>query len=202
MKFVEIKYLIKHDPFGSSAEWKKIYKEIRAAIAAIVWPTGARTFTIYPEKGKKRGEGNGVKPIKMAFIEKLSADFGWAAEEPLDIATRRKPGNLDGVRKTKSGLFAVEWETGNVSSSHRALNKMLLGMLKGVLIGGVLVVPTRKLYVYLTDRVGNFEELSPYFDFWAAYPVKGVLAVIAVEHDAESFKVPRIEKGTDGRALL
>ena len=169
-----------------------------------MWPSGSDKFIIYPESGKKSGKGNGVGPIKMAFIEKLRSDFGWLAEEPLDIATRRKPGNLDGVRKTKDGtLFAVEWETGNISSSHRALNKIVLGMLKGVLIGGVLVVPTRKLYKYLTDRVGNFEELSPYFDLWSAFPLNnGLLAVISVEQDGESFDVPRILKGTDGRALI
>jgi hypothetical protein len=99
-------------------------------------------------------------------------------------------------------LLCVEWETGNISSSHRALNKMCLGILKGVLIGGVLILPTRKMYGYLTDRVGNFSEIEPYFPFWRhlQFP-EGILAVIAIEHDAVSLDVPRIPKGTDGRAL-
>lgn len=94
-------------------------------------------------------------------------------------------------------------ETGNISSSHRALNKMAVGILKGILVGGVLVLPTRKMYKYLTDRIGNFSEIEPYFPLWESLDVKeGYLAVIAIEHDGVSKNVPRIPKGTDGRALL
>jgi hypothetical protein len=58
------------------------------------------------------------------------------------------------------------------------------------------------MYRYLTDRVGNYAEIEPYFDLWRALTVKdGLLAVIAVEHDAVSVSAPRIPKGTDGRAL-
>jgi hypothetical protein len=58
------------------------------------------------------------------------------------------------------------------------------------------------MYRYLTDRVGNFAELEPYFALWRSLPVtEGLLLVIAVEHDAVSRTVPRIPKGTDGRAL-
>ena len=79
---------------------------------------------------------------------------------------------------------------------------MALGLLKGLLAGGILIVPSRKLYNYLTDRVGNISELEPYLDLWCSIPSKeGVLEVIVVEHDAESTNVPRIPKGTDGRAL-
>jgi hypothetical protein len=79
---------------------------------------------------------------------------------------------------------------------------MALGLLEGILIGGVLIVPTREMYNYLTDRVGNLRELEPYFPLWRSLPVRdGILAVIAIEHDAVSKNVPRIGKGTDGRAL-
>ena len=99
-------------------------------------------------------------------------------------------------------LFCLEWETGNISSSHRALNKMALGIMKGMLIGGALVLPTRAMYKYLTDRVGNFAEIEPYFPLWKALRVEaGLLMVIAIEHDAVSDSSPRIPKGTDGRAL-
>ena len=98
--------------------------------------------------------------------------------------------------------FVAEWETGNVSSSHRAINKIMLGVQDDSLTGGVLVVPTKRLAKYLTDRVGNYEELEPYFRFWRRSCERGYLAVIAVEHDNESADVPRISKGTDGRALL
>jgi hypothetical protein len=127
---------------------------------------------------------------------------GWKTEVPLDIATVARPGKLDAVLQTRYGPVALEWETGNISSSHRALNKMALGLLKGVLAAGMLVVPTRELYQYLTDRVGNWSELAPYLDLWKAIPCRtGVLEILVVEHDATSTKVPRIPKGTSGRAL-
>jgi hypothetical protein len=79
---------------------------------------------------------------------------------------------------------------------------MALGILKKVLIGGALILPTREMYRYLTDRVGNYPELEPYFPLWRSLQVnEGLLVVIAIEHDAVSPDVPRIPKGTDGRAL-
>jgi hypothetical protein len=79
---------------------------------------------------------------------------------------------------------------------------MAVGILKKMLIGGLLVLPTRAMYKYLTDRVGNFPELEPYFPLWRALHVdEGLLMVVAIEHDAVSRDVPRIAKGTDGRAL-
>jgi len=59
------------------------------------------------------------------------------------------------------------------------------------------------MYRYLTDRVGNYPEIEPYFPLWRALRIEeGLLAVIAIEHDAVSKSVARIPKGTDGRALL
>jgi hypothetical protein len=79
---------------------------------------------------------------------------------------------------------------------------MLVGLLDGVLLGGILILPTRAMYKHLTDRVGNFDEIQPYFSVWKRPDiVEGVLAVIAIEQDGVSESVPRIEKGTDGRAL-
>ena len=62
-------------------------------------------------------------------------------------------------------------------------------------------VPSRKLYHFLTDRIGNVSELEPYFPLWSKVPCsKGILEIVVIEHDAESWDVPRIPKGTDGRA--
>ena len=100
-------------------------------------------------------------------------------------------------------MFGLEWETGNISSSHRAINRILLGHMQDILVGGVLIVPTRELYQYLTDRVGNLQELEPYFVVWQSCPLQhGMLLIIAVEHDGIQEGVPRILKGTDGRALI
>jgi len=135
-------------------------------------------------------------------MQKLAL-YGWDLETPVDIATLKRPGPLDATYKVGNKLFAVEWETGNISSSHRAMNKMALGILKGILIGGLLVLPTRELYQYLTDRIGNFRELAPYFPLWRSLKCKeGYLGVLAVEHDFASTDVPRIPKGTNGRHAL
>ena len=149
-----------------------------------------------------RGEGNGVVPIKVGMMTALER-AGWQLEERMDLATSKRPGALDAVLYTESGAFAVEWETGNISSSHRAINKMALGLLHEALVGGALIVPSRELYPYLTDRVGNWTELEPYVDLWKSVPCNnGILQIVVVEHDATSMDVPRIPKGTDGRALV
>lgn len=201
MKVAHVETLISVGAFPQSAEWKKLQNSVLSSIQKVVWPPRSKKFTIYPESGKKRHKGNGVKPIKNGLMKSLLKQ-GWKLEAAIDIATVAKPGKLDAVFRTTNGLVALEWETGNISSSHRALNKMALGLLKGVLTAGILVVPTRELYRYLTDRVGNWPELEPYLALWKAIPCEsGVLEIVVVEHDATSTKVPRIPKGTSGRAL-
>jgi hypothetical protein len=201
VKIVKTEVLIDAAGFSATAEWVTIRRHIITSIQAVEWPLGSGSFTLYDEPGKKRGQGSGVKPIKEAFVLNLKK-LGWDLETKVDIAARTKPGPFDATYKVREKLFAVEWETGNISSSHRAMNKMALGLLKGILIGGVLILPTRQMYRYLTDRVGNLQELEPYFPFWRALNCQeGLLAVIAIEHDAVSKKVRRIRKGTSGRAL-
>ncbi len=201
MKIVRREVLISTGTFPRSAECKHIQQDLDEGVAGVHWPHNRGSFILYPEPGKKRGKGNGVKPIKDGMMSLLRRR-GWELEKPLDLATVYRPGKLDAVLETSSGPFAVEWETGNISSSHRALNKMALGLLKKRLIGGTLIVPSRELYTYLTDRVGNISELEPYLDLWRTVPCRnGLLQIIVVEHDGTSMKVPRIGKGTDGRAL-
>lgn len=201
MKIVRTEVLIDAGGFGNSTEWRHRYDEICESIRAIEWPPGSGSFTLYNQSGKKRGEGSGVTPIKKACMSHLQ-QYGWKLETRIDVATAKRPGPVDASYRVGNKLLCVEWETGNISSSHRALNKMCLGILKGILVGGVLILPTRKMYGYLTDRVGNLSEIEPYFPFWQHFQVpEGILAVMAIEHDAVSLDVPRIPKGTDGRAL-
>jgi hypothetical protein len=201
VKIIRIERLIDSGGFSSQENWKTIEHHITQAIKAIQWPPDSGSFTLYDQPGKARGEGSGVKPIKDACMLRLRS-FGWDLEARVPIAALKQPGKVDAAFRVGNRLFCVEWETGNISSSHRAINKMALGILKGVLIGGALVVPTRTMYRYLTDRVGNFAELEPYFPLWRTLTVEeGLLVVIAIEHDAVSRSVPRIPKGTNGRAL-
>lgn len=201
MQIIHVETLIDAGNFSNLNEWQEIRKQIKDGIAAVQWPPNSGRFTIYPESGKERGKGNGVKPIKEAMMLHLQSS-GWELEKQMDIATVSRPGNLDAVKSTSYGPVAAEWETGNISSSHRALNKMALGLLKRKLVGGILIVPSRNLYQYLTDRVGNWAELEPYLDLWKSISCNnGILQVVIVEHDATSTSVDRITKGTDGRAL-
>jgi hypothetical protein len=187
---MHIERLIDIGKFSSSLEWKMIESHLVSG-----------SFTLRDEPGKKRNKGSGVKPIKEACMQHLRS-LGWALETPIDVATLKRPGPIDATIQVGNRLFCMEWETGNVSSSHRALNKMALGIMRGIFVGGALVLPTRSMYKYLTDRIGNFPEIEPYFPLWRSLQVEeGLLLVIAIEHDAVSSSVPRISKGTDGRAL-
>ncbi len=137
MRFVDWHPLV-DDGFGDTAEFAQAKDDILQGISRITWPQGNDGFTINPVT-----HGNGVGPIKDAFIEYLT-ERGWVPEHERFDAHRSYPGN-------NPRPFAVEWETGNISSSHRAINRLGLGMLEERISGGVLIVPTKALY-YL-DRV-------------------------------------------------
>jgi hypothetical protein len=181
---------------GSFPAKKQFLSEIETAITKVVWPLGTSKFSVNPTP-----KGNGVKPIKDACMQHLEQN-GWKLEQRLRILTDAKPGPLDAAKIVGSSQhFALEWETGNISSSHRALNKMACGMLENKLVGGVLVLPSRPFYTYLTDRVGNFQELSPYFSMYKSLNLQqGFLAVYEIEYDELDSAVPLIPKGTDGMA--
>lgn len=201
MKIVQEVSLLSCGDFAGSSEWQKARRKLRKAIKKVEWPAGSGKFTIYPESGKKRGQGNGVTPIKAGLMLDLK-EQGYRLEATATLGDNRRFGKFDAVIDTSHGPAVVEWETGNISSSHRSLNKMALFLLEGKIAAGTLIVPTRALYNYLTDRVGNMQELEPYLELWRSIPCKnGVLEIIAIEHDAISTGVPRIAKGTDGRAL-
>jgi hypothetical protein len=203
LKLVKTEILVDKGKFSSTEDWLRIRNDVEAAIMSMEWPPGSGKFTLYDEQGKGRGKGNGVKPIKEMFARLLcKRGEHWKRETEMMIPARVKPGKIDLSTTVNDRIFGIEWETGNISSSHRALNKLAMGLLNSFLIGGILITPTRHMYNYLTDRVGNFEELSPYFPIWKSVPInEGLLAVIAVEHDEVSKKVPKFHKGTNGRAL-
>ncbi len=202
MKIVETVDVISRGNFPSSRDWRRACRHVRTAIKATDWPHGSGTFTIYPQSGKKRGEGNGVVPIRIPCLSKLR-ELGWQLEQLPTIQNGAiEMGDLDALFQSNYGFIGFEWETGNISSSHRAMNKLLLTLKLGGLVGGFLAVPSDKLKVYLTDRIGNIGELRHYLPLWRDTVIaEGALRIYVVEHDALSFDVPRIPKGTDGRAL-
>jgi hypothetical protein len=185
--------------FRASPLWESIDGEIKTAIRAIVWPPDSDRFVIPPTS-----HGSGVGPIKEAFVLALGS-MGWIPEMRLSLVEEVRPGPVDAVKYLADGrLFLVEWETGNISSSHRSVNRMLTAMVDGRAVGGALVVArTETLYPYLTDRVGNDRELLPYFRLWSRYPLGyGLLGMYVVDYDDVDIEGRAIPKGTDGRALV
>ncbi|MBH8609351.1 hypothetical protein [Thermoactinomyces sp. CICC 10521] len=197
MKIMRTVTLIDDGVFSATQDYKRIINDITQAIKAIEHPKGSNGFFLFDGK-----QANGVKPIKDAFIEKLN-QLGWEDEK---IVSKKsiKDRKIDSSLALSDGkYFGVEWETGNIASSHRAINRLKLGMLEGDLAGGFLVLPSRQMYYYLTDRVGNFQELEQYFPVMSdTSKITGFLGVIEIEHDGVRADIPPIKKGTDGRALV
>lgn len=191
--------LISKGSFPQTNDFKRIQQDIDNAIIGIQNPEGSGKFYLFDEKKR-----NGVVPIKIAFIEKLNA-LGWKDESIEDNKELKKRRIDTSLKLSNNKFFGVEWETGNISSSHRALNRLTKGIMDGVLSGGFLVLPSRKMYNYLTDRVGNYQELEQYFDVWRAVGNTlddAILGIVEIEHDGVSRDIPPFRKGTDGRAKI
>lgn len=200
MKIVHVETILSCGAYAESAHWKETRDAIHRAVCRCAWPPGSDKFTIYPESGKKRGKGNGVTPIRNEFIKELKK-LEWTIEGKAKNALGAALGDFDAILLGPRGSIVVEWETGNISSSHRSMNKLTMLVADGIIAAGVLVVPSRRLYVYLTDRIGNYQELEPYLKLWKSVPCKtGILEIVVIEQDAESRRVRRIPKTTAGRS--
>jgi hypothetical protein len=199
MKVVEVVDVLALGKVPSLPTWCKACADVQKAILSTDWPHGSGKFSLNPGTVK---HANGVVEIKRTCMAGLRA-AGWKLEQlPTDLAGVRM-GNLDALLQTNDGPIGFEWETGNISSSHRAINKIFHAMLKGGLLGGILVVPSEGMRRYLTDRIGNITELREYFPVWQALNLRqGAFRIVVVEHDELSIKAPLLPKGTDGRALV
>jgi len=148
-----------------------------------------------------------LRESSAAVFTKFPTPAEKELEEAKVEALNESVGDFDFWFQTKSKFrTVVEWETGNISSSHRSLNKMCLALMGEIVDAGVLIVPSKFLYPHLTDRIGNIRELQPYFYFWNRMGTlvdRGLLAVVEVEHD-ELFKSTDlrdfISMGTDGNS--
>ena len=213
MKITNWDTLVDEGGYSQTAEFAQAEADLEAAITGVVWPVGAVDFAIYPESGKKRGEGNGVVPIKNGFARSIVAR-GWELEKNApregsvtETIKGSRPGAFDAhltFDDSEMAPFVAEWETGNISSSHRAINRIALGIKSGYISGGILILPSSKLAPFLTDRIGNEPELQPYRQLWADWRLAPLsyFAIVAVEHDRTSTDVLRLPKGKDGRALI
>jgi hypothetical protein len=195
MKIVHVETVLSCGSYADSAHWAETKAAIHEAVKKCDWPPGSGKFTINPVR-----KGNGVKPVKNEFVKELKR-LEWTIEGPAKNLLDQRLGDFDAVIPGPEGFIVTEWETGNISSSHRSMNKLTMLVTDGLIAAGVLVVPSRNLYLYLTDRIGNYRELEPYLKLWKSVPCKvGVLEIVVIEQDGESKDVRFIPKGTDGRS--
>jgi hypothetical protein len=192
------------DVGGASANLNVIeaLRGVEDAIRRVDWPHGSGLFTIRPVR-----RGNGVLPIKLPCMASLR-DAGWQTEALPDLQERvLTSGDLDALYQFvdvdgRTRHVALEWETGNISSSHRAINKLVTALKYGAIYAGVLVLPSNALAKYLTDRIGNIGELEPYLPMWADYPIEeGLLRIYVMEYDAMDSAAPLIPKRLDGMSF-
>src|SRR5712692_74057 len=125
MKIEHVETVLHCGAYARSRHWSKTRRSIHAAVKKCAWPPGSDKFTIYPQSGKKRGEGNGVGPIKTEFVNQLKM-CGWAIEGRAKNLLGEALGNFDAVLAGPKKPIVAEWETGNISSSHRSMNKMTM----------------------------------------------------------------------------
>jgi Restriction endonuclease BamHI len=168
----------------------------------------------------------GVSFLKSTFFAHMIDKEGWIGEGEVEqspareqtpatlypsMAEYREPitskfGGFDFITAGPNGAkIAIEWETGNISSSHRSMNKLAIALASGLIEVGVLIVPSRELYEHLTDRIGNIGELSGYLSMWESLKVtvaKGLLAISVVEQDelTDDPSFQYLPVGKDGRA--
>lgn len=143
---------------------------------------------------------NGVVPVKERCYQILEEEFEWFREKPLlyfrDDA--KKGGPIDVYKEFVAGtdIFKVglEFETGNISSAHRSVNKLRVGIAMGELDLAILMMPIKQMSFYLTDRVSNYEELEPYFCLLDGIP----FVVFGFDADVYCPTAPLLPKGKDG----
>ncbi|MFK0164654.1 hypothetical protein [Rhizobium sp. NPDC090279] len=215
-----------------SSDLRLLHDSYVRSIASIDHPAGAGTLTLRRKERKNEDQKdsdwlrNGVNFLRARFLEHMTTEGGWRAELNVELNPDHAPpqlklypslksyqepvgskfGQFDFLTTGPSGLkFAIEWETGNISSSHRSMNKLAIALANRLIDVGVLIVPSRALYEHLTDRIGNVQELSGYLEMWHGLGDaidSGVLAITVVEHDelTDDPSVPFLSVGKDGNA--
>lgn len=228
MKWLRTMVLFDQGNVISSVDWKNLHESYVRAIASIEHPRGSGSLTLrrkvrLPNSQWKR---NGVGYLRKEFLAFMRDREGWEAESDVSLSRDREQpplllypsmeeyrepitsdfGGFDFMATAANGTrIAIEWETGNISSSHRSMNKLTIALSGGLVEVGVLIVPSRALYEHLTDRIGNIGELSGYLAMWEGLKSvveRGLLAITVVEHDhlTDSEEIEYLAVGGDGRA--
>jgi hypothetical protein len=228
VKWLRTIIIINKGGIVSSEDWQKIHTSYVRSIQSIDFPKGSGKLLLRRKEKREDGQWNrnGVGYLRKRFLEHMVKNEEWKAEagftkeirqnqvefclypslEPHQEPIKATFGDFDFLTEAPDGTrVAIEWETGNISSSHRSMNKLSIALSSGVVNAGVLIVPSRDLYEHLTDRVGNISELSSYLSLWKATGEgieRGLLAISVVEQDelTSASDHPYLHVGTDGRA--
>lgn len=228
MKWLRTLVLFDQGDVVSSVGWKAVHESYVRSIVSIDHPSGTGALCLRRKARLPNGQWvrNGVRYLRTRFLEQMQVVEGWQPESGVDLGQDREQppillypsmeayrepitsdfGGFDFVTTGPDGdKFAIEWETGNISSSHRSMNKLAIALGSGIVQAGVLIVPSRSLYEHLTDRIGNISELSGYLSMWESLKTsvtRGLLAVTVVEHDVltSNDSIPYLPVGNDGRA--
>ena len=154
-----------------TGDWKAIHDSFVRSIQSIEHPAGSGSLTLRRRATiDARDTRNGVRPLRDQFLTHMVSVEGWKSEGLVDLAKTRAQvsvklfptmsdyeepitssfGEFDFATTAAGGSkIAIEWETGNISSSHRSLNKLCIALATGIIEVGVLVVPSRQLYLHL-----------------------------------------------------
>ena len=187
---VMAEYFIRTNELAAQA-----FQEVRSAVLHNVTP-GSDHFIL----NCTCKNCNGVVPVKERCYQILEEEFGWYREKPLLYfhEDAQKGGPIDAYKEftTERSVFraGLELETGNISSAHRSMNKLCVGIEKGELDLAMLRMPVKKMSFYLTDRVSNYEELEPCFLLLDKVP----FVVFGFDAEEYSADVPFLPKGKDG----
>lgn len=229
MKWLRTLILFDTGNLVQSSDWKHVHESYVRSILSVEHPSDSGALTLRRKARLKSNQWqrNGVGHLRSSFLRHMQGSEGWRPEVGIDLGRNRgqppvrlypglemhvEPitsdfGGFDFVTTAPGGTkVAIEWETGNISSSHRSMNKLAIALGNGILHIGVLIVPSRLLYEHLTDRIGNIGELSGYLAMWEGLKStvdRGLLAITVVEHDALSDdpELPYLKSSSDGRAL-
>lgn len=199
-------WIVIHDTRGysSTEDFSVIEKMLKTAIQQTDNPPGSGKFLLRPASGKGKKAGvsvNGVKPIKLPFLRNLiTQSERWKTERKVD--PQLGACDITYFYDDERLPFIVEWETGNISSTHRAVNRILSTIMRGNASGGVVILPSKEMYRHLTDRIGNAREVEPYFDLWRKADnltdEPYYFAFVVIEQDGLSEDVPYLPGGADG----
>src|ERR1700722_7094319 len=116
MKIVQIVTLAHSGPFVESETWQKIQGDLLVGIRAVVWPKGSKKFTVHPQSGKKRGEGNGVTPIKEGLIKRLTRKDGTKRSQSISGSSRIQENS---TRFSKAPTTSPSSSSGRLETSLR-----------------------------------------------------------------------------------